>query len=80
MVNNRGKQLEDLILKNYLIIFNDKSSTYFQHASGIFTSIDLTLHFIFISPGELVPTLVEVGEGKLETISASMQHSSVCTS
>ena len=33
-VINRGKELEDLILKNYLIIFNDKST---------FTSIDLTL-------------------------------------
>ena len=42
-VNNRGKQLEDLILKNDLIIFNDKSSTYFHPASDTFTSIDLTL-------------------------------------
>ena len=42
-VNNRGKQWEDLILKNYFIIFNDKSSTYFHPASGTFTSIDLTL-------------------------------------
>ena len=29
-VNNRGKQLEDLILKNDLILFNDKSQTYFS--------------------------------------------------
>ena len=36
-VNNRGQQLEDLILKNDLILFNDKSS-----ASGTFTSMDLT--------------------------------------
>ena len=42
-VNNRGKQLEDLILKNYFTIFNDKSSTYFHPASDTFTSIDLTL-------------------------------------
>ena len=35
--NNRGQQLEDLILKNYLILFNDKSHT------GTFTTIDLTL-------------------------------------
>ena len=42
-VNNRGKQLENLIVKHYLIIFNDKSSTYFHPASGTFTSIDLTL-------------------------------------
>ena len=41
--NNRGQQLEDLILKNYLILFNDKSHTYFHSASGTFTSIDLTL-------------------------------------
>ena len=42
-VNNRGQQLEDLILKNYLILINDKSHTYFHSASGIFTFIDLTL-------------------------------------
>ena len=42
-VNNRGQQLEDLILKNDLILFNDKSHTYFQSASGTLTSIDLTL-------------------------------------
>ena len=42
-VNNRGQQLEDLILKNDLILLNDKSHTYFHSASGIFTSIDLTL-------------------------------------
>ena len=35
--------MEDLILKNDLIIFNDKSSTYFHPASGTFTSIDLTI-------------------------------------
>ena len=37
-VNNRGQQLEDLILKNDLILFNDKSHTYFHSASGTFTS------------------------------------------
>ena len=42
-VNNRGQQLEDLILQNDLILFNDKSHTYFHSASGTFTSIDLTL-------------------------------------
>ena len=42
-VNNRGQQLEDLIIKNDLILFNDKSHTYFHSASGTFTSIDLTL-------------------------------------
>ena len=36
-VNNRGQQLEDLILKN------DKSHTYFHSASGTFTAIDITL-------------------------------------
>ena len=35
--------MEDLILKNYLILFNDKIHTYFHSASGIFTAIDLTL-------------------------------------
>ena len=42
-VNNRGQQLEDLILKNDLILLNDKSHTYFHSASGTFTSIYLTL-------------------------------------
>ena len=42
-VNNRGQQLEDLILKNDLILLNNKSHTYFHSASGTFTSIDLTL-------------------------------------
>ena len=42
-VINRGQQLEDLILKNDLILLNDKSHTYFHSASGTFTSIDLTL-------------------------------------
>ena len=42
-VNNRAQQLEDLILKNDLILLNDKSHTYFHSASGTFTSIDLTL-------------------------------------
>ena len=42
-VNNRGQQLEDLILKNDLILLNDKSHTYFHSASGTFASIDLTL-------------------------------------
>ena len=36
-VNNRGQQLEDLIL------LNDKSHTYFHSASGSCTSIELTL-------------------------------------
>ena len=42
-VNNRGQQFGRLILKNYLILLNDKSHTYFHSASGTFTSIDLTL-------------------------------------
>ena len=49
-VNNRSHQLEDLILKNYLILLNDKSHTYFHSASGTFTSIDL---FSLTSPGKL---------------------------
>ena len=52
-VNNRGQQLEDLIIKNDLILFNDKSHTYFHSASGTLTSIDLTLcspsHFLDFS-------------------------------
>ena len=42
-VNNRGQELEYLILKIDLILLNDKSHTYFHSASGTFTSIDLTL-------------------------------------
>ena len=42
-VNNRGQQLEDLILKNDLILLNDKCHTYFNSACGTFTSIDLNL-------------------------------------
>ena len=42
-VNNRGQQLENLILKNDIILFNDKSRTYIHSASGTFTSVDLTL-------------------------------------
>ena len=33
-VNNRCQQLEDLILKNGLFLFNDKSRTYFHSATG----------------------------------------------
>ena len=39
----RGQQLEDLILKNYLILFNDKSHPYFHSANGTVTSIYLIL-------------------------------------
>ena len=35
--------MEDLILRNYLILLNDKNHTYFHFASGAFTSVDLTL-------------------------------------
>jgi len=42
-VNIRGKQLEDLIIKNDIILLNDKTPTYFHSANGCFTSIDLTL-------------------------------------
>ena len=85
-VNSRGKQLEVLILKHYLILLNNKSSAYFHSVSGTFTSLDSPSIFM-ISPGKLVPTLVveitfqlfwrikkgskmEVGEGKLGSISA----------
>ena len=33
--------MENLILKHYLILFNDKSRIYFHSAGGTFTSIDL---------------------------------------
>ena len=42
-VNNRGQQLEDLILKHELILINDKNHTYFHFASGTYISIYLTL-------------------------------------
>ena len=42
-VNNRGQNLEDLILKNYLILFQYESCTYFRSANGTITSIDLAL-------------------------------------
>ena len=35
--------MEDLILKNDLILIHDKSRTYFHSASGSFSSTDLTL-------------------------------------
>ena len=37
-VNNRGQQLEDLILKNDLKLLNDKSHTYFHSARDTITS------------------------------------------
>ena len=55
--------MEDLIHKDYLIIFNEKSRTYFHFACGTLTSIDLTLcspSLFSTSPGKLVPTLVEL--------------------
>ena len=42
-MNIRGKQLEDLILKNGVILLNGKTPTYFHTATGSLTSIDLTL-------------------------------------
>ena len=41
-VNNRVKKLDDVILNNNLIHFNDKSRTYFHSATGTFISTDLT--------------------------------------
>ena len=79
--DNKGHQLEDLIIKNDLILFNDKSHTYFHSASGTFTSIDLThsspslfLHFSWkVGPDPcgsdhfpiLKGTKMEADEGKL---------------
>ena len=46
-VNNRGQQIEDLILKNYLILYNDKCHIYFHSAVVLYvTSYVLTLRFI----------------------------------
>ena len=59
-VNNRGQQLEGLILKNGLILFNGKRHTYFYSASGTFTSTFVVHLFFLTFPGKLVPTLVEV--------------------
>ena len=42
-VNNRGQQLEDLFLKNDLILLMTKIITYIHSASDTFTSMDLTL-------------------------------------
>ena len=50
-VNNRGQQLEVVILKNYLILYIDKSCTYFHSATGTFTSIDP----ILCSPSIFLP-------------------------
>ena len=62
-VNNGGQQLEDLILKHYLILFNDKSHTYFHSASGTFTSIYLNLSSpsLFFDPcgSDHIPILLE---------------------
>ena len=57
-VNNRGQQLEDLILKQNLILRNNKSHTYFQSALGTLTPIDLTLCSLSLfstSLGKLLP-------------------------
>ena len=80
-VNNRGQQLENLILKNYLILFNDKNNTYFHSASDTFTSIYLTLcspslfldlcgsdHFPILLENDGPPSMgskMEAGESKL---------------
>ena len=48
--------MENLIIKNDLILLNDKSRTYFHSGSGIF----LVHHSFLISPGTLVLTHVVV--------------------
>ena len=42
-VNDRGQQLEDLILKNDFKLLNDKSHTYFHSARDTITSRELTI-------------------------------------
>ena len=42
-IHNNGQQLEDLILKTYVILLNNKTYTYFHSETGTFTSICLTL-------------------------------------
>ena len=67
-VNNRVKQLEDLILKHYLIIVNDISSTYFHPVNGTFTSIELTLcsHTLYLEFSRRIsPALVVVTTSQL---------------
>ena len=63
--NNGDQELEDLILKNYSMVYNDKSCTYFHSGSGTFSSIDLTLCsasicFCSTSRGKLVQNFMEV--------------------
>ncbi|MEN8173077.1 MAG: reverse transcriptase domain-containing protein [Chloroflexota bacterium] len=41
--DHRGKQIEDLINRHNLCIFNDKSKTYLHPATGSMTSVDLSL-------------------------------------
>ena len=54
--NNSDKQLEDLILKNDLILFN---YTNFHSESGTFT-LKVIHYFFLISPGRIVLTYVIV--------------------
>ena len=42
-LNNRGKLIEDCLIKNDLCLFNDKSSTYLHPATGHMSSLDLSL-------------------------------------
>ncbi len=41
--NNKGKIIEEFIAKHDLCIFNDKSHTYLHPATGLYSSLDLTL-------------------------------------
>ena len=46
-INDKGRIIEDFILKHDLVLQNDRSSTYFHPATGSYSSLDLTL----CSPG-----------------------------
>jgi hypothetical protein len=41
--NNRGKCIEDCLIKNNLCLLNDKSHTYLHPATGTFSSLDLSI-------------------------------------
>ena len=45
--NDKGRTIEEFITKQDLVLLNDKSSTYLHHATGSYSSLDLTI----CSPG-----------------------------
>ena len=60
-INIKCKQLEHLVFKNNIILFNENKKTYFHSATGAFTAIDLALlihHFSWIFAGKWIHTPV----------------------